>query len=78
MKKEFEMSMFGEIKFFVRLQVCQMNFGIFITQYKYTKETLKTFGMEYSWKVSTLMSIGHKLFKIDDSTDVNQTIQIYY
>ena len=31
MKKEFEMSMFGEIKFFVGLQVCQMKFGIFIT-----------------------------------------------
>ena len=31
MKKEFEMSMFGEIKFFVGLQVCQMKYGIFIT-----------------------------------------------
>jgi hypothetical protein len=36
-KKEFEMSMFGEIKFFVGLQVCQMKFGIFITQSKYIK-----------------------------------------
>ena len=30
MKKEFEMSMFGEIKFFVGLQVCQMKSDIFI------------------------------------------------
>ena len=40
MKKKFEMPMFGEIKFFVGLQVYQMKFGIFITQSKYIKETL--------------------------------------
>jgi len=37
MKKKFEMSMFGEIKLFFGLQVCQMKFGIFITQSKYTR-----------------------------------------
>ena len=31
MKHEFEMSMFGEIKFFVGLQVYQLKYGIFIT-----------------------------------------------
>ena len=31
MQTEFEMSMFGEIKFFVGLQVYQMKKGIFIT-----------------------------------------------
>ena len=41
MKKEFEMSMFGEIKFFVGLQVYQMKYGIYITQSKYVKEILK-------------------------------------
>ena len=46
MKKEFEMSMFGEINFFIGLQVYQMKYGIYITQYKYVKEILKTFGME--------------------------------
>lgn len=56
MKKEFEMSMFGEIKFFVGLQVCQMEFGIFITQSKYIKEILKNLGMEDSRLVSTSMS----------------------
>ena len=34
MKKGFEISMFGEIKFFVGLQVCQMKFGILISQSK--------------------------------------------
>ena len=32
MKHEFEMSMFGEIKFFVRLQVYQLKHSIFVTQ----------------------------------------------
>ena len=32
MKHEFEMSMFGEIKFFVGLQVHQLKYGIFVTQ----------------------------------------------
>ena len=40
MKKEFEMFMFCEIKLFVGLQVCQMKFGILITQSKYIKEIL--------------------------------------
>ena len=42
---EFEMSMFGEIKFFVGLQVDQLKHEIFITQFKCVKEILKTFGM---------------------------------
>ena len=48
MKLEFEMSIFGEIKFFVGLQVYQMKYGVYITQSKYIKEILKTFGLEYS------------------------------
>ena len=35
MNKEFEMSMFGEIKFFVGLQIQQSKNGIYITQSKY-------------------------------------------
>lgn len=53
MKKEFEMSMFGEIKFFVGLQLYQMKQGIFINQSKYIKEILETFGIEDSRLVST-------------------------
>lgn len=71
MKKEFEMSMFHEIKFFLGLQECQMKFGIFITQSKYIKEILKTFGMEDSRPVSKPMSTRHKLSKNDESTEVN-------
>ena len=73
MKKEFEMSMFGEVKFFVGLQVHQLKEGIFITQSIYIKETLKAFGMEDSKLVGTPMSTGHKLSKNDNSKEVNQT-----
>ena len=38
---EFEMSMFGEIKFFVGLQINQLKHGTFITQSKYLKQILK-------------------------------------
>ena len=37
MNKEFEMSMFGERKFFVGLQIHQSKNGISITQFKYIK-----------------------------------------
>ena len=74
MKHEFQMSMFGEIKFFVGLQVHQLKHGIFVTQSKYIKEILKTFGLEDSKSVSTPMVTGHKLSKNDESTEVNQTM----
>ena len=73
-KLEFEISMFGEINFFVGLQVYQIKYGIYITQPKNIKEILKTFGLEDSKSVITPMVIGHKLSKNDDSTKVNQTL----
>ena len=74
MKHEFEISMLGEIKFFVRLQVHQLKHGIFVTQSKYIKEVLKTFGLEDSKLVNTPMAIGHKPSKNGESTEVNQTL----
>ena len=71
MNKEFEISMFGEIKFFVGFQVHNMKDGIYITQSKYIKKILKKFGMEDSRPVGTPMSTGHKFSKDDDSKEVN-------
>ena len=45
MQKEFEMSMLGELSFFLGLQISQSNKGIFISQTKYIKEMLKKFIM---------------------------------
>lgn len=72
MKKEFEMSLIREMKFFIGLQIQQMKDGIFITQSKYVKEVLKTFGMEDNKPAGTPMMTGCKLSKEDDSTLVNE------
>ena len=45
MQTEFEMSMMGELKFFLGIQIKQCNDGIYIHQSKYIKELLKKFKM---------------------------------
>ena len=45
MQNEFEMSMMGELIFFLGLQVKKCNDGIFISQAKYIKDMLKKFGI---------------------------------
>jgi len=74
MSKEFEMSMFGEIKFFLGLQIIQQSEGIFITQSKYIKEVLKIFKMEDSKPFGTPMATGCKLTKEDKTIEENQTL----
>ncbi|GLJ24590.1 hypothetical protein SUGI_0469950 [Cryptomeria japonica] len=73
MKNEFEMSMIGEIKKFLGLQITQTDKGIFICQTKYLRELLKNFGMENSKPVSTPMVTSEKLSIKDTSIPVNPT-----
>jgi hypothetical protein len=61
MQNEFEMSMLGELTFFLGLQVSQYNKGIFISQTKYIKEMLKKFQMEDCKLMSTPIFTGCKL-----------------
>ncbi|GJX13861.1 retrovirus-related pol polyprotein from transposon TNT 1-94 [Tanacetum coccineum] len=56
MKDNFEMSMIGEIKFFLGLQVHQSPSGIFICQSQYTMDLLKKHGMEKCDIVTTPMA----------------------
>ncbi|KAH9322868.1 hypothetical protein KI387_017507 [Taxus chinensis] len=74
MQKEFEMSMLGELSFFLGLQIYQSNKGIFISQTKYVKEMLKKFGMEECAPVITPMITGTKLSKDDESPDADQSL----
>ena len=46
MQNEFEMSMLGELKFLLGLQISQSDKGIFISQTKYINEMLKKFQMQ--------------------------------
>jgi hypothetical protein len=56
MENEFQMSMMGELTFFLGIQVKQIKEGIFIHQAKYTKDSMKKFNMDEFKPVSTLMS----------------------
>lgn len=71
MESEFEMSMLGELTFFLGLQVMQLEQGIFLSQTKYAKEMLKKFQMADCTPVSTLMMTGCKPTKSNDSLEVN-------
>jgi hypothetical protein len=46
MMQKFEMSMMGELNYFLRFQVKQLKDGTFISQTKYTQDLIKTFGMK--------------------------------
>lgn len=74
MQIEFDMSMIGELSYFLSLQVNQLKNGIFISQIKYVKEILKTFTMEDCKPVSTPMKTSCKLTKDDMSPSVDQTM----
>ncbi|GJS91887.1 copia-type pol polyprotein [Tanacetum coccineum] len=57
----FEMSLMGEIKFFLGLQIHQSLRSIFINQAKYTLEILKKHGMEKGQSIGTPMAMKPKL-----------------
>ena len=60
MSKEFEMSMIGELSFFLGLQIKQLKDGIFVSQSKYLKDMLKKFGLENAKSIKTPMATnGH-------------------
>jgi len=56
MQSEFEMSMMGELNFFLGLQIKQTKNGIFFNQSKYCKELIHRFGMENARHMATPMS----------------------
>nr|GFB97425.1 uncharacterized mitochondrial protein AtMg00810-like [Tanacetum cinerariifolium] len=56
MHSKFEMSMMGELKFFLGIQIHQSPRGIFINQAKYAQEILIQYGMSSCDSVGTLMA----------------------
>nr|GEW26189.1 retrovirus-related Pol polyprotein from transposon TNT 1-94 [Tanacetum cinerariifolium] len=59
MHNKFEMSMMGELKLFLAIQINQSPRGIFINQAKYAQEILKKHGMTSCDSVGTLMATKH-------------------
>ncbi|RVW39424.1 hypothetical protein CK203_099519 [Vitis vinifera] len=74
MHSEFEMSMMGELNFFLRLQIKQLKEGTFINQAKYIRDLLKRFNMEEAKTMKTPMSSSIKLDKDEKGKSVNSTM----
>jgi hypothetical protein len=72
MTKEFEMSMIGELSYFLGLQVKQLKNGTFVSQGKYIRDMLKKFGMQDAKPISTPMGTNGNLDSDLDGKMVNQ------
>jgi hypothetical protein len=57
MSREFEMSMIGELQFFLGLQIQQSKEGTFVHQAKYTKDIVSKFKTQDSKAMATPMSM---------------------
>ena len=74
MHSEFEMSMMGELNFFLGLQIKKLKEGTFINQAKYIRDLLKMFNMEEGKTMKTPMSSSIKLDKDEKGKSVNSTM----
>ncbi|WVZ98807.1 hypothetical protein U9M48_044188 [Paspalum notatum var. saurae] len=73
MSREFEMSMIGELNFFLGFQIKQVKGGIFIHQEKYCRDLLKKFKMGDCKPISTPMSTNEHLDADVDGKPVDQS-----
>ncbi|XP_028126920.1 uncharacterized protein LOC114323508 [Camellia sinensis] len=74
MTHEFEMSMMGELSYFLGLQIKQSPSGMFVSQTKYAKNLVSKFGLELAKHVCTPMSTSLHLSKDSSSIDVDLTL----
>ncbi|CAM8953608.1 unnamed protein product [Rhodiola kirilowii] len=73
MESEFEMSMVGELTFFLGIQVRQLENGTDISQQKYLSEVVKKYGLGDSKHVNTPSSPNESLTKDDASPRTDAT-----
>ncbi|KAK1664145.1 hypothetical protein QYE76_052304 [Lolium multiflorum] len=71
MTRKFEMSMMGELKFFLGFQVRQLAKGTFISQEKYVRDMLKKFNMTNASPMKTPMPVKGQLGSCDGEKDVD-------
>jgi hypothetical protein len=74
MTNRFEMSMMGELKYFLGFQVKQLREGTFLCQTKYTQDMLKKFGMEKAKHAKTLMASNAHLDLNEEGKSVDQKL----
>nr|GEU86057.1 putative ribonuclease H-like domain-containing protein [Tanacetum cinerariifolium] len=70
-KDKFQMSLMGEITFFLRLQVKQKQYGIFISQDKYVAKILRKFSLTDGKSASTPIDTEKPLIKDPNGEDVD-------
>jgi hypothetical protein len=73
MRREFEMSMMGELQFLLGLQIKQSEEGIFVHQAKYTKDIVRKFKMEDSKAMATPMSMTTALDADEEGEHMDQS-----
>ncbi|WVZ52036.1 hypothetical protein U9M48_003131 [Paspalum notatum var. saurae] len=72
MSREFEMTLMGELQFFLGLQIKQGPEGTFVHQAKYTRDILKKFEMGDSKPMTTPLSTNTALDADEDGEAVDQ------
>lgn len=76
MQSEFEVSLVGELTYFLGLKVYQMEDTIFISQSKYVKSTVKKFGQKSASHKMTPAATHLKLTKDEKGESVDQSLYI--
>jgi hypothetical protein len=74
MTKRFEMSMMGELKFFLGFQIKQAKEGTFICQTKYIRDMLKKFDMDKEKLIKTPMPNNGHLDLNEEGKSVDQKV----
>jgi hypothetical protein len=74
MASEFEVSMIGELSYFLGFQINQLKNETFMSQEKYIKDMLKKFGMEDAKGISTPMGTNGSLDIDASGNKVDQTM----
>jgi hypothetical protein len=74
MADRFEISMMGELKFFLGFQIKQLEDDTFISQTKYTHDLLKKFGMDKAKPIKTPMDINNHLDLDMDGKSIDQKV----
>jgi hypothetical protein len=74
MTKRFEMSMMGELKFFLSFQIKQLKDGTFIRQTKYTNDMLKKFYMNNAKRIKTPMPSNGHLDLNEEGKSIDQKV----
>jgi hypothetical protein len=79
MTKKFEMSMMGELKYFLGFQVKQLQEGTFISQTKYIQDIINKFGMKDAKPIKTPMGTnGHLDLDTGDKSVALSTAEVEY